>query len=72
MNEDIRVYLLELPARVRAYTVRKDDYYTIVVNSILDKSQQLEVYEHELEHIQRGDFDSPLPVGLIENYAHKK
>ena len=68
----IRYYQAELPARVKAFTVCKDDCYTIVVNSILSRRQQLREIEHELSHIRHGDFDSPLPADLIEVHARRR
>lgn len=62
----IRYYQAELPARVKAFTVKKDGEYTIVVNSILAKEQQLREINHELTHIAMGHFESDLPHDLME------
>lgn len=72
MTDEIRVYQAPLPARVRGYTVLKDGYYTIVINSILDREQQLKEYRHELKHITEGDFYKNLPADLIEIEAHRE
>ena len=71
MTPDIRVCIVEMPARVKSYTVEKDGYYTIIINSILAREQQLKEYEHEYDHIIGGDFDKECPVDMIEIYAHR-
>jgi Zn-dependent peptidase ImmA (M78 family) len=71
MTEEIRVFQAEMPARIRGYTVYKDGYYTIIINSILDRSQQIKEYEHELKHIARQDHESALPADMIEIECHK-
>ena len=70
MTEEIRVYQAEMPARIKGYTTLKDGYYTILINSIFDRKQQLEIYEHELEHIKNGDFEKEYSANLIEAYMH--
>ena len=72
MTEDIRVYQAEMPARVKGFTTFKDGYYTIMINSILERKQQLKIYEHELNHIKNRDFEKDIPVDVIEYEAHKK
>lgn len=70
MTEEIRVYQAEMPARIKGYTTLKDGYYTILINSIFDRKQQLEIYEHELKHIKNGDFEKEYSANLIEAYMH--
>ena len=62
----IRYMQMELPARVKAFTVKNDGDYFIVVNSILSRSQQLKEIDHELNHIKNGDYFSELPADSIE------
>ena len=54
---------------IHGYAVRKDDYYTIIINSNLCPEARMRVYEHELEHIEGDDFSSSLPADLIEALA---
>ena len=68
----IRYYQAELPARVKAFTVKKDGVYTIVVNSILAKTQQLKEIRHELDHIALGHFDSDKSYDLMEIEVHER
>ena len=62
----IRYFQAELPARVKAFTTYRDGDYSIVVNSILDRKQQLQEIRHELRHIAMGDHDADLPADMIE------
>lgn len=71
MKENIRVLLMLMPGSIRAFTVLKDGFYTIVINAILDRKQQLKEYNHEMNHILNGDFDSGLSADLIEMYSHE-
>lgn len=70
MREDIRVVVVEMPARIKSYTVEKDGYYTILINSILAREQQVKEYDHEYKHIINGDFERSCSADLIEFHAH--
>lgn len=61
-----------MPGRIRSYVVRKDDFYTIVINEALSQEARMKAYRHELDHIEQGDFDSDESTGLIEIRAHEK
>ena len=60
-----------MPARIKAYTVKKDGFYTILINSILAREQQLKEYAHEYKHIVDGDFDKAYSADMIEIFAHE-
>lgn len=69
----MNVILCDLPERVKGMVVRTfdgDECYTIVLNSKLNREQQLEAYRHELEHIECDDFASNWPVDEIEWVRH--
>ena len=66
----ITSFVTPLPGRIRSYVVRKDDYLTIVVNENLNVEARLKAYKHELDHINRGDFEKKCSSDLIEVYAH--
>lgn len=68
----IRTYCLPIRGRIQSYVVRKDDWYTIVINESLSESARLRAYRHELDHIERGDFDSEEGTGLIEIRARRE
>lgn len=67
------VMYVDLPERVKGMTVRTfdgEECYTIVINSKLNMEQRLATYKHELEHYKDSDFDSAVPVDVIENIRH--
>ena len=69
---DANVVLIDMPHRIKAYTVaNKDMSYTIVINARMSHERQLEAYQHELDHIQNGDYERKCSADLIEFYAHK-
>lgn len=69
MEEKI-VRILDLPAGVRGLTLLDEDgNYNIYINAKLDMAARLKAYNHELEHIRRGDWQSSLPVSLIEQHV---
>ena len=70
-ERNIRTYTVAMPARIKSFVVRKDDYYTVCINECLNRKAQLEACKHEVDHIERGDFDSDEPTGLIEIRAHR-
>ena len=56
-----------LPCSVRAFTVvDAEGDYNVYLNSKLTQEQLEQSYEHELRHIQNGDFDKFLPAHIIE------
>ena len=71
-NFQIRIYCLPIPGRIRSYVVRKDGWFTIVLNEALSPDARMKAYHHELDHIERGDFDSEEDTGLIEIRAHER
>lgn len=70
--ENIKTVLYDLPQGIKGYTLHKDGFYTIVLNSKLSHEQNKKTYLHEMFHIENGDFDNTNSVGLIELYAHKE
>ena len=62
---------IDLPWSVRSYVASNSDMtYTIVLNSRLTHEQKLISYQHELNHILRGDYEKKCSVDLIEINAH--
>lgn len=61
-----------MPARIRAYTVLMDGYYTIVLNDDLSPQAKHRACQHEMEHIQNGDFERSCSADLIEIKTHRK
>lgn len=70
MPEEIYSRLMPLPGKVGGFVVKKDDVYTIVVNSNNCDSARMRYYEDEVRHIQRDDIDSEETADQIEARSH--
>ena len=70
--DNIRILYVDMPIGYRAFTMPKDDYYTIYLNSRYNLEQNINSLEHELTHIKNGDYDKDYPVDFLEFYAHSK
>ncbi len=68
----INVLYADMPSAIRSYVVSNtDSSYTVVLNSRLSHEQNLLSYQHELYHIQNGDYDLPhTTADRIEIKAH--
>ena len=72
MTQAVNVILYDLPHSISAYTVANGDLsYTIIINARLSHDMQLKAYKHELDHIERGDFNKKCSANIIEFFAHK-
>ena len=71
-NFQINIYCLPIPSKIKSFVVRKDDWYTIIINDSLSPEARMKAYHHELDHIERGDFDSEEDTGMIEIRAHRE
>lgn len=70
--EDVYTKLIDLPTRVRGYTVRdKNGDYAIVINARLSQEDRIEAYQHEIKHIKNSDFQRVCRADLIEIFAHQ-
>ncbi len=72
MTEDIYSRLADMPTSIRSYVMKSGDEFTIFLNSRLNHEMQLLAYQHELDHICRGDYDKTCSAGLIELFAHRE
>ena len=73
--EYIRVHLMYLDVQWKACTVYYFDddgqvYYTILLNTKYNDETLCKAYDHEIAHIDRGDFDSMIPADQLEAFAH--
>ena len=70
----IKIFLVDLPPRIHGLTVYKfddgDAYYTIFLNSRLNDEMLRAAYDHEIEHINAGDFDAMHQVDELEGIRH--
>lgn len=59
-----------MPIGYKAFTMPKDDFYTIYLNSRYCMEQNMKSLEHELLHIRNGDYDKRCSVDFLELYSH--
>lgn len=71
MGYNLKVHYMDMPNKIRAFTAKKDDYYTICLNSKLSYEQNIKSLKHELRHIENGDFDESINVDEIEMRTHE-
>lgn len=70
--DNVFVKMCDLPGTVHSFVIaHPDQTYTIVLNSRLSHEQHLLSYQHELDHINNGDYDKKCSVDLIELYSHR-
>lgn len=70
MRNNIRVLYVDMPMGYKAFTMPKDDFYTVYLNSRYCIEQNITSLEHELEHIKNGDYDKNVTVDILEFYSH--
>ena len=70
MDDDIYVYLIDLPTNVPEMVAPCSGGYTIYLNSRLAYSDRVKAYLHALEHVARNDWEKD-NVQEIEKDAHK-
>ena len=72
MEEDIVVRVVDLPCGVRGFTIMDEDgRYNIYINAKLNSFMRRKAFEHEMEHIHRGDWQTDLPIWLVEQIVRK-
>lgn len=54
---DVFIYVIPLPGKVKGFSVPCLDGYTIYLDAALDRESMREVYQHEMEHIMKNDFE---------------
>lgn len=74
--EMIKVYMIDLPCTVYGLTTYfyDDDgqvYYTIFINAKMSAEKQCQTYDHEISHIDHGDFEHMQRVDELELVRHK-
>lgn len=67
----INVKYVDMEPKVRGCVAKNEDgSYTILLNSRCGRLAQEKAYLHELEHINKEDFDSDEPITEIEARRH--
>lgn len=69
--EYVGVHLIDMPCSVTGITVKVDaDTYCILINARLSHEAQIRAYDHEIQHIDSGDFDNMVTVDQLECLRH--
>lgn len=69
--EIIQVFLVDMPASIKGMTIKNnDDSYTILINVGLSAQMQCEAYDHEMEHINNGDYNYFYDINALETIRH--
>lgn len=71
-ESDYTVRYISLPLTVPGLTALQDGHYNIYINENLSESAQREALEHELRHVDGGDFEPEKPLEAVEPYAATK
>lgn len=70
-SEYVGVHLIDMPHSIPGITVKVDaDTYCILINSRLSQDAQIRAYDHEIAHIDNGDFDEMYTVDQLECLRH--
>ena len=57
--DETYIRIINLPSTVHGVTVRDEDgNYNVYINSALAEDARKRAIDHELKHIERGDFDN--------------
>ena len=65
------VYYIDLPTTIKGFSRKTAEGYCIVLNARISSDAQIRAYLHEVEHIERGDFDAEDDADSIERRRHK-
>lgn len=66
----INVQYLDMPCRIHGMVRENEDgSYTVILNSRDSRERNLKAYQHEIEHLRRGDLSAG-DVQSIESRAH--
>ncbi len=69
----MRTYLADLPADVGGFVCENEDgEYTILLNARHSRERNMKTMMHELEHIEKGDFEEAAvkEIELIRHGRH--
>lgn len=69
--ESVKVIFLDLPRRVRGFSVLgPDGSQTVVLNARLTQEMHVHTYLHEETHFECDDFSSDENVDILETIRH--
>lgn len=69
MDNNVYVYIVDLPDQVNEMVTPCFDGYTIYLNAKLTYRGRVNAYMHALEHVRRNDWNKS-NVQIIEKEAH--
>ena len=69
MDEDIYVYIVDMPTTAHEMIMPCPGGYTIYLNARLSHQDRVKAYQHALRHVERNDW-SRVNVQQIEKEAH--
>lgn len=67
-----KIILYDLPCSIRGFVKKTADNYVIVLNSRLNREQNLKTIEHELEHIELNHFGTDVDINEMELEMHEE
>ena len=71
MVDFIGIYLADLPHGIRGFTRKNEDgSYTMLINARLNAEMQIQTYNHEIRHIDNGDYDRVKEIDRLEYDRH--
>ena len=69
---DYFVRLVDLPTPVKALVSENDDgTYSMYLNARYGDEQHINSYFHEMEHIERDDFNTGDPIYVVEGFTRR-
>lgn len=68
----MRTVLLDLPYDCRGYIIETVTDTCCVLNARMTREQNIQTYQHELEHFRCSDLRSELSAGEIERIRHEE
>lgn len=70
VRDNIYIYLIDLPDGVRSTVLPCLDGYTIYINQNLSDEEMVNAYDHEIEHIDNGDYDNGYAARVSDLEMH--
>ena len=73
MKDGIKIIYTAMPETIRGFAlfVVRTGKYTIFINEKLNEKDRERTLQHELHHIENGDFFSDESVNAVERRAHE-
>lgn len=55
-----------MPRKIKGFLIEDDGFYRIYVNNEISIEEQKKAIEHEIAHLQRGDFNTDEDIEEVE------